>query len=183
MASPSSSQFDVRLDVLGEGGKEESTALLQADNQQNIESSESEAGDTEAPMTLKIQATSPESNPPTLKEEAVRSLLECRELDLFLVRAYNYYTKKGFIPILLSEITNLLTLAFIVWFSSFLIYCVDHPLIKQKKKLADVIVPKCITTFEISNSQNTHTSASFSNCLFRMVDFTRCQTVCRLSIA
>eukprot|EP00735_Rhodelphis_limneticus_P008705 TRINITY_DN2204_c0_g1::TRINITY_DN2204_c0_g1_i1::g.6795::m.6795 TRINITY_DN2204_c0_g1::TRINITY_DN2204_c0_g1_i1::g.6795 ORF type:complete len:643 (-),score=90.70,sp/Q8RUS5/ATG9_ARATH/39.49/7e-154,APG9/PF04109.11/8.2e-128,DUF4231/PF14015.1/1.3e+04,DUF4231/PF14015.1/0.033 TRINITY_DN2204_c0_g1_i1:613-2541(-) len=46
-------------------------------------------------------------------------------LDLFFERLYNYYLEKGFICIVIKRILNLMTLAFTILFSAFLLLFVD----------------------------------------------------------
>lgn len=80
---------------------------------------------------------------PSDKQSVVRYIVEQRDLDALLVRVYDYYDGKGLLPILLSKITNLLTIVFIVSFSTFLLWCVDHAEIRKKNRLSDVIVSNC----------------------------------------
>lgn len=65
-------------------------------------------------------------------------------LDRFLQRCYSYYVGKGMYCILLERISSLLILAFVMWFSVFLLGCVDYSQISGGKSLSDVIVPHCV---------------------------------------
>ena len=46
-------------------------------------------------------------------------------LDSFFIKVYKYYAEKGYYSIILSRIINMITLAFTIIFSSFLVLCVD----------------------------------------------------------
>ncbi|KAI9341801.1 APG9-domain-containing protein [Zopfochytrium polystomum] len=69
---------------------------------------------------------------------------ETRNLDEFLSRVYEYFLDKGYTCCLLSRICNLCILAFIIWFSTFLAYCVDYRLIAKERTLVEVLRPQCV---------------------------------------
>ncbi|XP_026730706.1 autophagy-related protein 9A, partial [Trichoplusia ni] len=48
------------------------------------------------------------------------------DLDSFFTRMYRYYVRGGFYPMIMSDLFYLLQFIFIVWFSTFLVYCVDY---------------------------------------------------------
>ncbi|KAI8999475.1 autophagy protein Apg9-domain-containing protein [Gaertneriomyces semiglobifer] len=57
---------------------------------------------------------------------------------------YQFFNGKGFYCIILTKLTNLLTSAFVVAFSTFLFGCVDYSLVHEKKMLAEIIKPQCL---------------------------------------
>ncbi|KAJ3383174.1 autophagy protein atg9 [Lobulomyces angularis] len=127
----------------------------QSHNQINESFIEDEYSDDEAPFNIKVQLNEPllrdeeERFKINDKVESVKCLLECKRLDLFLQRVYKYFTGKGLVSILLAEISYILILSFIVSFSTFLVWCVDHPLIREKKMLSEVLKPQCISNIPI----------------------------------
>ncbi|KAG8876541.1 autophagy protein atg9 [Tulasnella sp. 331] len=62
---------------------------------------------------------------------------------------YAYYVGKGIYCIALSRGLNLLTVGFVIAFSTFLLGCVDYSLVHQDGtgRLADLIVPRCVSRF------------------------------------
>lgn len=63
---------------------------------------------------------------------------------------YRYYVRGGFFPMIMSDIFYLLQFVFIVWFSTFLIHCVNYQKLfrndpnitrSDKLSLSDVILP------------------------------------------
>ncbi|KAJ3416829.1 autophagy protein atg9 [Chytridiales sp. JEL 0842] len=95
------------------------------------------------PQPLPEERTANESDAMKKKMEVFRIWSQVDNLDDFLQRVYTYYTDKGMTCILLSRITNLITLAFIVGFSTFLISCIDYSAIAPKKTLHDVLRHQC----------------------------------------
>ncbi|XP_041987808.1 autophagy-related protein 9A [Aricia agestis] len=81
------------------------------------------------------------------------------DLDSFFTRMYRYYVRGGFYPMLLSDLFSLLQFIFIVWFSTFLVYCVDYPRLfrndpkanrSEKLTLDDVIYSSSVCVGNIS---------------------------------
>ncbi|CAG8511318.1 11271_t:CDS:10 [Ambispora leptoticha] len=66
-------------------------------------------------------------------------------LDLFCEQVYSYYVGKGKYCILLSRFLNILTLAFVIGFSTFLIGCIDYSGLKPNTRLPDLVIPHCIS--------------------------------------
>ncbi|XP_072931168.1 autophagy-related protein 9A [Epargyreus clarus] len=77
------------------------------------------------------------------------------DLDSFFTRMYRYYVCGGFYPMIMSDLFYLLQFIFIVWFSTFLVHCVDYPRLfrndpkanrSEKLTLDDVIfdTPTCV---------------------------------------
>jgi len=73
-------------------------------------------------------------------------------LDKFLRRVYDYYLERGFACILVSRVLNLLTLAFTIWFSGFLLLFVNWTALLNRcndthagepcELLEDAVLPK-----------------------------------------
>lgn len=68
-------------------------------------------------------------------------------MDEFLQEVYGYYVGKGLVCILLAKVLNLLTIAFVIGFSTFLVGCVDYSAIKHDGQLSDVVVHQCLSRF------------------------------------
>ncbi|KAF9030750.1 APG9-domain-containing protein [Hymenopellis radicata] len=70
-------------------------------------------------------------------------------LDAFLQDVYYYYEGKGIYSIALSRGLNLLTVGFVIGFSTFLLGCIDYSRIDPDKamRLSDAIVDRCVTEF------------------------------------
>ncbi|KAI8974109.1 autophagy protein Apg9-domain-containing protein [Pilobolus umbonatus] len=66
-------------------------------------------------------------------------------MDMFFERVYDYFQGKGIYCMLLARLLNLLTLGFIIMFSTFLIGCIRYTEIHDHKSLADVIEPQCLS--------------------------------------
>lgn len=81
------------------------------------------------------------------------------DLDSFFTRMYRYYLRGGFYPMIISDCFYLLQLVFIMWFSTFLIHCVNYPKLFRddpaanrsvKLTLHDVIYPSGVCVARIS---------------------------------
>lgn len=59
------------------------------------------------------------------------------DLDSFFTRMYRYYVRGGFYPMIISDLFYLLQFIFIVWFSTFLVYCVDYQMLFRNNPGAD----------------------------------------------
>lgn len=70
-------------------------------------------------------------------------------LDAFLQDVYYYYEGKGIYSIGLSRGLNLLTVGFVIGFSTFLLGCIDYSRIVPDKslRLSDVVVKHCVARF------------------------------------
>ncbi|KAJ7149368.1 putative transmembrane protein [Mycena filopes] len=125
------------------------------------------------PPVLPTHATSPRSPPPGSErpfsrtssnghdrparqmrgldayERALWNWVNVYNLDAFLQEVYYYYEGKGIYSIALSRGLNLLTVGFVIGFSTFLLGCVDYSRIRPEKsmKLADVVVSRCVSNF------------------------------------
>ncbi|KAF7363724.1 Autophagy-related protein 9 [Mycena sanguinolenta] len=82
-------------------------------------------------------------------ERALWNWVNVYNLDAFLQEVYYYYEGKGIYSIALSRGLNLLTVGFVIGFSTFLLGCVDYSRIKhgQSMKLSDVVVNRCVSHF------------------------------------
>ncbi|EPS96850.1 hypothetical protein FOMPIDRAFT_136636 [Fomitopsis schrenkii] len=82
-------------------------------------------------------------------ERALWNWVNVYNLDAFLQEAYYYYEGKGIYSIALSRGLNLLTVGFVIGFSTFLLGCVDYSRIRLNKvtRLGDVIVDRCVSRF------------------------------------
>jgi hypothetical protein len=74
----------------------------------------------------------------------IESWADVQHLDEFLTRIYDFYKGKGLLCIVIEQITDLLTVAFVVSLSIFLSECVDYSKISSTKKLQDVLVDQCV---------------------------------------
>lgn len=66
-------------------------------------------------------------------------------MDDFFKRVYDYYQGRGMYCILLARFLNLLTLGFVIGFSTFLIGCVDYAEIPHHHALGEVVIPQCVS--------------------------------------
>ncbi|KAJ7438501.1 putative transmembrane protein [Mycena latifolia] len=82
-------------------------------------------------------------------ERALWNWVNVYNLDAFLQEVYYYYQGKGIYSIALSRGLNLLTVGFVISFSTFLLGCVDYSRIRPEKsmKLSDVVVNRCVSSF------------------------------------
>ncbi|KAI0748469.1 APG9-domain-containing protein [Daedaleopsis nitida] len=82
-------------------------------------------------------------------ERALWNWVNVYNLDAFLQEAYYYYEGKGIYSIALSRGLNLLTVGFVIAFSTFLLGCVDYSRIRPEKvtRLSEVVVSRCVSRF------------------------------------
>ncbi|KAF9211821.1 autophagy protein atg9 [Podila verticillata] len=76
-------------------------------------------------------------------ELAMWKWVNVENLDNFLTKVYDYYVGKGMYTILLERCLNLLTFAFVIGFSTFLVGCVDYPRLRHSRHLDEVLIPQC----------------------------------------
>ncbi len=60
-------------------------------------------------------------------------------IDNFLIRVYNYYNGKGFYCIILNSLLHLVGLFFLVFYSIFLLVCVDYTILFETHDIYDAI--------------------------------------------
>ncbi|KAI9253926.1 autophagy protein Apg9-domain-containing protein [Phascolomyces articulosus] len=136
---------------------------IATDDMNNEDDDNSE--DLEAPASLMLEEQ--EQNPPlgqdnelphpattstkstrqhmTIHDRTTWRWANVNDLDDFFKRVYDYYMGRGMYCILLARFLNLLTLAFVIGFSTFLIGCVEYSEIPNHSSLSDVLVPQCIS--------------------------------------
>ncbi|KAI3632247.1 hypothetical protein MIR68_009353 [Amoeboaphelidium protococcarum] len=68
------------------------------------------------------------------------------ESDDFYHGIYNYYINNGMTALMLKRLLNLLIVAFVVSFSTFLISCIDHSAIPKTRQLSEALIPHCLST-------------------------------------
>ncbi|KAH7909919.1 putative transmembrane protein [Hygrophoropsis aurantiaca] len=82
-------------------------------------------------------------------ERALWNWVNVYNLDAFLQEVYVYYEGKGIWSIALARGLNLLTVGFVIGFSTFLLGCVDYSRIRPEQitRLSDVVVDRCVSKF------------------------------------
>ncbi|KAG6862073.1 hypothetical protein C0995_007203 [Termitomyces sp. Mi166 len=82
-------------------------------------------------------------------EKALWNWVNVYNLDAFLQDVYYYYEGKGMYSIALSRGLNLLTVGFVIGFSTFLLGCVDYSKIRHGKptQLSHVVIDRCVSRF------------------------------------
>ncbi|KAF2101482.1 membrane protein Gsa14p [Rhizodiscina lignyota] len=77
------------------------------------------------------------------KDKAMWKWANVQNLDKFLLEVYAYYEQKGFWSILLRKAIGLMSVAFVVAFTTFLTMCVTYSDLPKSTKLSDIMVPQC----------------------------------------
>ncbi|GLB34769.1 putative involved in autophagy and cytoplasm to vacuole transport (Cvt) vesicle formation [Lyophyllum shimeji] len=82
-------------------------------------------------------------------EKALWNWVNVYNLDAFLQEVYYYYEGKGIYSIALSRGLNLLTVGFVIGFSTFLLGCIDYSKIRHGKptQLSHVVIDRCVSRF------------------------------------
>lgn len=65
-------------------------------------------------------------------------------MDLFLQNVYEYYNNRGFYCILLARALQMATIAFVVWFSTYIYSCIDYTQLRHATSFSEARVPRCI---------------------------------------
>ncbi|KAL8784155.1 MAG: hypothetical protein Q9213_004129 [Squamulea squamosa] len=78
------------------------------------------------------------------RERAMWRWANVEDLDNFLRDVYEYFLGNGIWCILLSRVLNLLTLAFVVGFSTFLTTCIDFGKVRSSHRMSEILIPKCM---------------------------------------
>ncbi|EJU05272.1 APG9-domain-containing protein [Dacryopinax primogenitus] len=81
------------------------------------------------------------------REMALWNWVNVQNLDAYLQEVYAYYVGKGIYTIALTRGLNLLTVGFVIFFSTFLLACIDYSSIHNHTSLSNVIIPQCISRF------------------------------------
>ncbi|GAA5868016.1 hypothetical protein JCM8547_000782 [Rhodosporidiobolus lusitaniae] len=77
------------------------------------------------------------------RERALWRWVNVEDLDGFLQQVYLYYVGKGIWAIGLERVLNLLTVGWVVGFSTFLLGCIDYPRLWHSHHLSEVVIPRC----------------------------------------
>ncbi|TFK30029.1 APG9-domain-containing protein [Coprinopsis marcescibilis] len=121
--------------------------------------SELDAENHEIPRFRQTASTSGSSADGTRQAKATRGLddyekalwnwVNVYNLDAFLQEVYLYYEGKGIYSIALSKGLNLLTVGFVIGFSTFLLGCIDYSKFRHShvKHLHDAIIDRCVSKF------------------------------------
>ncbi|KAF8798110.1 APG9-domain-containing protein [Phlegmacium glaucopus] len=82
-------------------------------------------------------------------EKALWNWVNVYNLDAFLLEVYSYYDGKGIYSIALARGLNLLTVGFVIGFSTFLLGCINYTGLRHKDhtRLSDIVVDHCISRF------------------------------------
>ncbi|KAI0263381.1 autophagy protein Apg9-domain-containing protein [Gloeopeniophorella convolvens] len=82
-------------------------------------------------------------------ERALWNWVNVYNLDAFLQEVYLYYHGKGIWSIALKRGLNLLTVGFVISFSTFLLRCIDYSRIipEHTTRLSDMVVDRCVSRF------------------------------------
>ncbi|KAF7980150.1 hypothetical protein HWV62_39601 [Athelia sp. TMB] len=82
-------------------------------------------------------------------ERALWNWVNVYNLDAYLQEVYYYYEGKGIYSIALARGLNLLTVGFVIGFSTFLLGCIDYSRLRPEgiNHLSDVVVDRCVTRF------------------------------------
>ncbi|KAF2147160.1 uncharacterized protein K452DRAFT_217399 [Aplosporella prunicola CBS 121167] len=102
--------------------------------------------DDDRPVPRPIQRKAPRgggaifSDP---KEEAMWRWVNVQNLDRFLAQVYDYYIRRGIWSIILTEVLELLRLAFLAGLLFTLTSCIQYKQIFHAKSLTDIVIPKC----------------------------------------
>lgn len=65
-------------------------------------------------------------------------------MDLFLQNVYEYYNNRGFYCILLARALQMATIAFVVWFSTYIYSCIDYTQLRHATSFSEARVPRCL---------------------------------------
>ncbi|KAI1976894.1 autophagy protein atg9 [Ophidiomyces ophidiicola] len=86
------------------------------------------------------------------KEKAMWRWTNVQNLDNFLRDVYIYFLGNGIWCIALSRVLNMLTLAFVVGFTTFLTNCVNYRKIHESQTVSQIIVPKCTSSMSTTTT-------------------------------
>ncbi|KAM5475338.1 autophagy protein atg9 [Microsporum audouinii] len=78
------------------------------------------------------------------KEKALWRWANVENLDNFLQEVYDYFLGNGIWSIMLSRTLSLITLAFVVGFTTFLSSCIDYRKVPHSKTMSQIIIPGCV---------------------------------------
>lgn len=113
----------------------------------------------EETITEEFNSTSPRQDSPYGHHKPMRGLddyekalwnwVNVYNLDAFLQEVYYYYEGKGIYSIALARGLNLLTVGFVIGFSTFLLGCIDYTSLRHNDhtRLSAIIVDRCVSRF------------------------------------
>ncbi|OAL75324.1 hypothetical protein A7D00_0923 [Trichophyton violaceum] len=78
------------------------------------------------------------------REKALWRWANVENLDNFLQEVYDYFLGNGIWSIMLSRALNLITLAFVVGFTTFLSSCIDYRRVPHSKTMSQILIPGCV---------------------------------------
>ncbi|KAF3490508.1 Autophagy-related protein 9 [Arthroderma uncinatum] len=78
------------------------------------------------------------------KEKALWRWANVENLDNFLQEVYDYFLGNGIWSIMLSRTLSLITLAFVVGFTTFLSSCIDYRKVPHSKTMPQILIPGCV---------------------------------------
>ncbi|KAG8803828.1 autophagy protein atg9 [Serendipita sp. 398] len=93
-------------------------------------------------------------------QQALWRWVNVYNLDEYLQEVYYYYANSGFTSIALSRAVNLLTVGFVIAFTTFLWGCIDYSKLSRIGKdgksahLHDVVIPRCVTRIGAIRDEN-----------------------------
>ncbi|KAI9279166.1 autophagy protein Apg9-domain-containing protein [Sporodiniella umbellata] len=127
-------------------------------NQVKQQYSSEEDEDLEAPASLILERPTVNNTAHSTREHVStidRTMwrwANVENMDYFFQRVYEYYQGKGIYCILLARLLNLLTLVFMIVFSTLLIGCVNYSEIPTHHSLNEVLVPQCLSKLSTTKS-------------------------------
>ncbi|KAF3941256.1 hypothetical protein ABW19_dt0209839 [Dactylella cylindrospora] len=86
------------------------------------------------------------------KQRAMYKWANVEDVDGFLHRVYAYYLGKGIYCICLERFIGLLTVAFVVGFSTFIFSCIDFSKLRTKRSLDEVKIDRCMSEMSIGST-------------------------------
>ncbi|KAK6509543.1 autophagy protein atg9 [Arthrobotrys musiformis] len=86
------------------------------------------------------------------KQRAMYKWANVEDVDCFLHRVYEYYLGKGIYCICLERFIGLLTVAFVVGFSTYIFNCIDFTKLRHSKSLEEVTIGHCMARMSIGST-------------------------------
>ncbi|KAF2402268.1 APG9-domain-containing protein [Trichodelitschia bisporula] len=77
------------------------------------------------------------------KQKALWKWANVENLDVFLKQVYEYYAAHGIWSIVLQRVISVLSGAFIIGFSTFLLFCIDYSLLPHRTSLDEIRIKQC----------------------------------------
>ncbi|KAF3152942.1 autophagy protein atg9 [Orbilia oligospora] len=86
------------------------------------------------------------------KQRAMYKWANVEDLDCFLHRVYEYYLGKGIYCICLERFIGLLTVAFVVGFSTYIFNCIDFTKLRTSKALDEITIGHCMAKMSLGST-------------------------------